>query len=55
MKKQAQALRKLNLKRETLAPLQAEQLETVNGGLTPSLVASAVAVTLFFCFPQQAR
>lgn len=54
MKKQA--LRKLNLKRETLAPLQSEQLEGVAGGLTPSVVvAASVALTVLFCFPQQAR
>jgi hypothetical protein len=55
MKKQARPLRKLTLNRETLAPLQAEQLEAVNGGLTPSLIASAVVITVVFCFPQEAR
>ena len=54
MKKQQ--LRKLNLKRETLVPLQSEQLDGVAGGATPTIVvASAVAITMFFCFPQQAR
>ena len=48
--------KKLSLQRETLAPLQAEQLQGVQGGLTPAIVVGGVvAVTLFFCFPQQAR
>jgi len=54
MKKQNH--KKLVLDRETIQPLQAEALEAVNGGLTPALIiGSAVAITLFFCAPQQAR
>jgi hypothetical protein len=45
--------RKLNLDRETLAPLHAEQLSDVNGGITPSVfIASAVSgsvVSYFAC------
>lgn len=49
MKKQ---LRKLTLNRETLAPIQSEQLTGVAGGATPSLVfTAAVAISAVFCFP----
>ena len=45
--------RKLSLNRETLAPLQAEQLAEVNGGVTPTIfIASAVSgsvVSYFAC------
>ena len=47
------SVRKLNLNRETLAPLQAEQLAEVNGGVSPTVfIASAVTgsiVSYFAC------
>lgn len=54
MKKQGS--RKLALNRETLQSLESAKLEGVGGGATPSLLISAgVAITLFFCFPREAR
>src|SRR5688572_4457750 len=54
MKKQGS--RKLVLNRETLQSLESAKLEGVAGGATPSLLISAgVAITLFFCFPREAR
>ena len=50
------ALKKLNLQRETIQPLQGTTLEGVAGGATPALViSSAVGLSLFFCKPQKAR
>jgi lactobin A/cerein 7B family class IIb bacteriocin len=40
MKKQA---RKLNLNRETLAPMQSDELANVHGGVTPTIAASSAA------------
>ena len=40
MKTMKKESRKLNLNRETLVPLQATELADVNGGITPSIVAS---------------
>ena len=42
------SLRKLNLNRETLVPLQSSDLEDVNGG-TGALCRSAVKVSQFLC------
>jgi len=54
MKKQGS--RKLALNRETLQSLESATLEGVAGGATPALLISgAVAITMFFCFPRQAR
>jgi hypothetical protein len=54
MKKQP--LRKLNLNRETLVLLQAEQLDGVAGAATPALIIrTVVAVSAVFCFPQPAN
>jgi hypothetical protein len=44
---QKQGLRKLSLNRETLAPLQSEKLEDVNGGTSISVTVSA-SVTLTY-------
>jgi lactobin A/cerein 7B family class IIb bacteriocin len=38
MKKEA---RKLNLNRETLAPMQQEELTNINGGITPATVTTS--------------
>jgi lactobin A/cerein 7B family class IIb bacteriocin len=43
MKKEA---RKLNLNRETLAPMQQQELETVNGGVTPATVTTSSAACI---------
>lgn len=40
MKKQS---RKLNLNRETLTPMQGDDLDKVNGGITPTVTTSSVA------------
>ena len=40
MKKEA---RKLNLTRETLAPMQQQELAEVNGGFTPTITTSSTA------------
>jgi hypothetical protein len=42
MKKQS---RKLNLNRETLIPLQRDELEAINGGITPTITTSSMACT----------
>jgi hypothetical protein len=50
--------KKLTLDRETISPLTAETLENVNGGGTPSIIASFIITMLscgFFCNPQKAR
>jgi hypothetical protein len=38
MKKQS---RKLNLNRETLIPLQNDEMSAINGGITPSIATSS--------------
>jgi hypothetical protein len=42
MKKQS---RKLNLNRETLIPLQADELAAINGGITPTITTSSAPCT----------
>ena len=37
--------RKLTLKRETITPMQSEELEGVNGGVTPSILVSVSRAT----------
>jgi hypothetical protein len=50
------SLKKLNLSRETIQPLEGKTLEGVAGGATPAvIISSAVGLSLFFCRPQQAR
>ena len=44
MKKHKNLDRRLRLDRETLAPLQSEQLEGVAGGITPVVFVGGVAV-----------
>lgn len=44
------ALRKLELHRETLAPLQQDQLDDVNGG-TSGLISASVRVSIRACGP----
>lgn len=39
MKKQS---RKLNLNRETLIPLQSDDLNAINGGITPTIATSSM-------------
>ena len=42
--------RKLDLKRETIQPLQCETLDDVHGGISPAVSASVVA-SMRFCIP----
>lgn len=42
MKKQS---RKLNLNRETLIPLQADDMAAINGGITPTITTSSAPCT----------
>jgi hypothetical protein len=42
MKKQS---RKLNLNRETLIPLQNDELAAINGGITPTITTSSMPCT----------
>lgn len=40
------SLKKLNLNRETLLPLGADELDGVHGGITPSVVVPIAAATI---------
>lgn len=55
MKKDLKAHRKLALTRETLKTLNPAELDHANGGIIWTVVPVAVAVTVLFCAPQQAR
>jgi hypothetical protein len=43
--------RKLNLKRETIQPLQSGDLDNVHGGATPAVSAASVVASFRFCAP----
>jgi len=43
--------RKLDLKRETIQPLQSGDLHDVHGGATPAVSASVVIASARFCVP----
>ena len=45
------ASRKLDLRRETLQPLQPGALDDVDGGTNPAISASVVIATMRFCVP----